>query len=68
MPGDKSDHNILLEQYMLAACIEFHRDRQESIYSPLIFSLRSHFLLFAFCLLHPFRHTVSSRAVSCGPP
>jgi hypothetical protein len=33
--GDKSDHNILLEQYMLAACVEFHRGRQDSRYSPL---------------------------------
>ena len=35
MFGSKSDHNILLEQYLLAACIEFHRSHQDSIYFPL---------------------------------
>jgi len=27
---EKSDHNILLEQYLLAACIDYHRDRPAS--------------------------------------
>jgi hypothetical protein len=27
MFGDKSDHMILLEQYLLAACVEFHRNQ-----------------------------------------
>ena len=30
--GDKIGHNILFEQYLLGACVEYHRRRQDSAY------------------------------------
>jgi hypothetical protein len=33
--GDKSDHNILAEQYLLTACVEFHCSHSDSPFSDL---------------------------------
>ena len=30
--GDKIGHNILFEQYLLGACVEYHRRRKDSAY------------------------------------